>query len=67
MLHLPGASKSDTILARQLYGAFGQTINSVERGFVNDTLLDMADRLPNINLHFSHTLVSCDLGMFISE
>jgi kynurenine 3-monooxygenase len=58
MLHLSGKTEPTA----QAYGANGQTINSVERSFVNDTLLDMADALPNVNIHFSHTLVSCDLG-----
>jgi kynurenine 3-monooxygenase len=62
MLHLEGQVKPTV----QLYGSFGEAINSVERGFMNDTLLDMAEKLPNVNIHFSHSLVSCDLGMTLN-
>lgn len=43
-------------LVSQLYGAFGECINSVDRQLINDHLLHMAEKMPNVRIHFQHTV-----------
>ncbi|XP_046652495.1 kynurenine 3-monooxygenase-like [Daphnia pulicaria] len=43
------------------YGKKGQCIYSVGRRFVNEVLLNAAEKLPNVSFNFSHKLVNSDL------
>lgn len=51
---------TDGALSAQLYGLFGECINSVDRKFLNEHLLTEAEKLPNVALHFEHAIQSCD-------
>jgi kynurenine 3-monooxygenase len=42
-------------------------INSVSRGGLNMTLLDQAERMPNIRMHFNHVCTSADLERGIAR
>ena len=44
----------------QLYSTKGESINSVDRGRLNNILLDHALMHPNVNVHFEHKLQSVD-------
>lgn len=60
MLHLP-----DGALVEQPYGLHGETILSVDRRKLNETLLDAVEaigkREQRVHLHFNHRLVDADL------
>jgi len=43
------------------YGKKGQCIYSVGRRFVNEVLLNAAEKYPNVNFKFNHKLVNSDL------
>ena len=46
----------------QPYSADGERgINSISRGELNNVLLDAAERLPGVDLHFDHRLTSIDI------
>ncbi|KNE60052.1 hypothetical protein AMAG_05486 [Allomyces macrogynus ATCC 38327] len=45
----------------QPYGVFGECINSVDRRMLNEVLLDAANALPNVQMHFQHELRSASL------
>ncbi|KAJ3043069.1 kynurenine 3-monooxygenase, mitochondrial precursor [Rhizophlyctis rosea] len=47
-------------LASQPYGVFGEHINSIDRKLLNEHLLDSAEKLPNVKLHFEHEMTQCD-------
>ncbi|KAL1923369.1 uncharacterized protein VTP21DRAFT_8349 [Calcarisporiella thermophila] len=44
----------------QAYGVHGEYINSVDRAKLNELLLDSAEQMENVQLHFEHTLKRCD-------
>ncbi|CBQ72521.1 related to BNA4-kynurenine 3-mono oxygenase [Sporisorium reilianum SRZ2] len=44
----------------QLYSTTGESINSVDRGRLNNILLDRALMHPNVDVHFEHKLQSVD-------
>ncbi|KAI8903835.1 hypothetical protein EDD86DRAFT_214444 [Gorgonomyces haynaldii] len=44
---------TDGRLTSQAYGVFGECINSVDRKYINQVLLDIAEKLPNVFLHFN--------------
>ncbi|QLG73337.1 hypothetical protein HG535_0E04210 [Zygotorulaspora mrakii] len=49
----------------QIYGLFGEAINSIDRGLLNNNLLDELDKYDgtnDINLMFDHKLVKIDFG-----
>ena len=48
-------------LSYQPYGKDGQAIYSVSRGLLNQRLLDMAEALPNVRMHFEQKVVATDL------
>lgn len=48
-------------LNSQLYGMFGECINSVDRKWLNQKLLDVADRNELCSLHFNTPFLSADL------
>ena len=37
-----------------------QHINSIDRKLLNEHLLNSADALPNVHLHFEHEMTQCD-------
>ena len=47
-------------LSYQPYGKDGQAIYSVSRGLLNQRLLDMAEALPNVRMHFEQKVVATD-------
>lgn len=47
-------------LAYQAYGMSGQYINSVSRGGLNLKLIQLADTLPNVTLHFNHKVLDAN-------
>jgi kynurenine 3-monooxygenase len=52
----------DGILTYQAYGADdSQSINSISRGWLNCFLLDEAEKLAHVDIHFNHRLSSVDL------
>ncbi|KAJ3187701.1 kynurenine 3-monooxygenase, mitochondrial precursor [Gaertneriomyces sp. JEL0708] len=53
-------SKNGQGLMSQPYGIFGECINSVDRMMMNQHLLESAEKLPNVELHFEHDLMRCD-------
>jgi kynurenine 3-monooxygenase len=52
----------DGALSFQPYGKEGQAIYSVSRGGLNATLMDCAQRLYNIPIHFEHRCANVDLS-----
>lgn len=48
-------------LSYQPYGKDGQAIYSVSRGLLNQRMLDMAEQLPNVSMHFEQKVVHTDL------
>ncbi|GAB1198836.1 kynurenine 3-monooxygenase [Aspergillus pseudonomiae] len=46
--------------AAQAYDVHGQAINSVDRGTLNNALLDELERTPNVTLFFNHKLTGAD-------
>ncbi|KAJ3210189.1 hypothetical protein HDU67_005572 [Dinochytrium kinnereticum] len=54
MIHVNGK------LSSQPYGVFGECINSVDRKLVNESLLDIVETYPNVNVVFGHELKSVD-------
>ncbi len=52
---------ADGTYTRQPYGKEGQAIYSVSRGGLNIKLMELADELPNVNLHFEHKCLGSDL------
>ena len=48
-------------LTSQPYGKEGQGIYSVSRGGLNMALMDLAEKQPNVNLHFNQQLANLDL------
>ncbi|PLN83333.1 kynurenine 3-monooxygenase [Aspergillus taichungensis] len=46
--------------AAQLYDVHGQAINAVDRGILNNALLDELERTPNVKLFFNHKLTGAD-------
>ncbi|TPX45929.1 kynurenine 3-monooxygenase [Synchytrium endobioticum] len=55
MIHTPQGK-----LLSQPYGLFNECINSVDRRLINEHLLNIIEPLPNVRLHFDHTLIQCD-------
>ncbi|ORY01707.1 FAD/NAD(P)-binding domain-containing protein [Basidiobolus meristosporus CBS 931.73] len=56
MIHsLDGAQTS------QAYSINGECINSVERSRLNNTLLNAAEKMPNVEIYFGHSLQKCDM------
>lgn len=55
MIHVDGQEQS------QIYGLFGECINSIDRTRLNIDLLDEAAKFDNVNLHFDHKLIETDL------
>jgi kynurenine 3-monooxygenase len=53
---------TDGKLSALPYGKQGDAIWSVSRGGINEQLLDIADREPNIETHFEHRLVDVDFA-----
>ena len=45
----------------QTYGLFGESINSIDRKFLNDSMLDEIRLNSNIELHFNHKLVQISM------
>lgn len=54
MIHSNGKQDS------QIYGLFGECINSIDRSQLNIDLLDEADGYDTVSLHFNHKLVSAN-------
>ncbi|KAJ3064530.1 hypothetical protein HDU98_012078 [Podochytrium sp. JEL0797] len=54
MLHVGGS------LTSQNYGYFGEAINSIDRKLVNQHLLSMAEKHPNVSFKFLHEVLSID-------
>ena len=44
----------------QPYGMYGESINSVDRRYLNEHLLDVAESNPNVKLVFNHALEWAD-------
>lgn len=55
MIHSPEGG-----LDSQAYGLDGETINSIDRNLLNQSLLNEASKRRNINIHFCHKLVRAD-------
>lgn len=55
MIHDLSGTKQES----QAYGLFGESINSIDRSFLNDYLLDEI-RHSDINVHFNHKLIRLD-------
>ncbi|ORY03882.1 FAD/NAD(P)-binding domain-containing protein [Basidiobolus meristosporus CBS 931.73] len=56
MIHsLDGAQTS------QAYSINGECINSVERSRLNNSLLNAAEKMPNVEICFNHSLQKCDM------
>ena len=51
----------DNQLSSQPYGLHGECINSVDRKFINEHLLNAAEALPNVGLFFEHSFVKANL------
>ncbi|KAI8331682.1 hypothetical protein BC941DRAFT_382278 [Chlamydoabsidia padenii] len=45
----------------QPYSIHGEHINAVDRARLNELLLDEAEKLPNVTIHFEHQLYQADL------
>ncbi|EGF78217.1 hypothetical protein BATDEDRAFT_35821 [Batrachochytrium dendrobatidis JAM81] len=61
---------SNGTLSSQQYGIHGEFINSVDRRFVNEELLNAAEKYSNVKIYFEHSVVSCDFNnrtMIISD
>ncbi|KAG2736360.1 hypothetical protein G9P44_000450 [Scheffersomyces stipitis] len=56
MIHDTTGTKQES----QLYGLFGESINSIDRGFLNDCLLTEMRHSDDINVLFNHKLVQLD-------
>lgn len=41
----------------QIYGLFGECINSIDRAVLNNSLLDEVDKLENVQVEYAHKLV----------
>jgi kynurenine 3-monooxygenase len=52
---------TDGSLSEQPYGKDGQAIYSVSRGGLNCTLMDCAERFPNISIHFNQRIDDVNL------
>lgn len=46
----------------QIYGLFGECINSIDRSQLNWDLLNEAAAYPSVKLYFNHKLTSCDFS-----
>jgi len=57
MIHRP-----DGTTYSMAYGKKGQCIYSVGRRFVNEVLLNAAEKFPNVNFKFNHKLINSDLN-----
>lgn len=44
----------------QNYGLYGESINSIDRGKLNETMLDEAEKHPNVEIFFGHKLADGD-------
>lgn len=51
----------DGTLTYQPYGKENQAIYSVPRGGLNKLLIELADELPNVSVHFDHSVQNVDL------
>ncbi|CAL1546667.1 unnamed protein product [Lymnaea stagnalis] len=45
-----------------LYGNEDQYIMSIDRRLLNEVMLTEVEKFPDVNIHFSHKLVSCDFN-----
>ncbi|OZJ04191.1 hypothetical protein BZG36_02185 [Bifiguratus adelaidae] len=63
MLHLGKEGK----LVSQAYGVRGEYINAVDRAKLNEDLLDVAEGLENVTIHFEHALKKCDFDSGVLE
>ncbi|KAL7748074.1 kynurenine 3-monooxygenase, mitochondrial precursor [Sorochytrium milnesiophthora] len=43
------------------YGVYGESINSIDRRKLNETLMTLAESRPHVKLYFEHELRECDL------
>ena len=51
---------SNGTYSTEQYDLYGHCINSVDRKFVNQVLLNAADKLAKVNLHFNSSVESID-------
>ncbi|KAB8076183.1 hypothetical protein BDV29DRAFT_170634 [Aspergillus leporis] len=58
MIH--GRDNGELWEAAQAYDVHGQAINSVDRGTLNNALLDELEQTPNVKLFFNHKLTGAD-------
>ena len=60
MIHTAPNRSGDVSQISQAYGTKGEAINSVDRGRLNNILLEHASRHPGIDVHFEHRLQTLD-------
>jgi kynurenine 3-monooxygenase len=58
MIH--GRERGQLWEAAQAYDVHGRAINAVDRGILNNALLDELERTPNVKLFFNHKLTGAD-------
>lgn len=60
--HLPKDGEADILLESQQYSLDNEAINSIDRGYLNDLLIDELDKHPFIKLQFGKKLESMNLS-----